>query len=110
MTKNVSLSLLAVALASGIFFCAFCGFYTIQPIGALPEGRTIVVWRAAGEPFFNSPDAQCLEKMGGVSLMCRAFAVGAAPVDRVIVRLPYSRQAYLISTDGREFSPSSRYE
>jgi hypothetical protein len=84
-------------------FRIFCGFYTIQPIGALPEGRTLIVWRASGEPFFNSPDGTCLERMGGVSLMCRLVALGAAPTDRIIVRLPYLRSTYLASTGGREF-------
>ena len=37
------------------------GIYTIQPIGALPEGVTAIVWRNSGEPFFNSPDALCLD-------------------------------------------------
>ncbi len=84
-------------------FRVFCGLYTIQPIGALPEGRTIVVWRAEGEPFFNSPDALCLERMEGVSLLCRMAALGQAPTDRIIVRLPYMHWAYAASTGGREF-------
>lgn len=80
------------------------GLYTIQPIGMLPEGVTAVVWRAPGEPFFNSPDAVCLEVMDGVSLMCRMMAIGEGPADRIILRLPYSRWAYLQSTGGLEFS------
>ena len=85
-------------------FRVFCGFYTIQPIGALPEGRTVVVWRKAGEPFFNSPDALCLERVGSVSLLCRGMAMSEAPLDRIILRLPYWEWAYLQSTGGREFS------
>jgi hypothetical protein len=79
------------------------GLYTIQPIGALPEGGTAIVWRHSGEPFFNSADALCLERMGGVSLMCRGMAMGQAPTERILLRLPYMRWAYLMSTDGREF-------
>ncbi len=96
--------MLGVTLGLAVLFRIFCGFYTIQPIGALPQGRTIIVWRESGEPFFNSPDAQCLERMGGVSLMCRLGAMGAAPVDRIILRLPYMAWAYRASTGGREFS------
>lgn len=81
----------------------FCGFYTVQPIGALPDGATAIVWRANGEPFFNSPDALCLERMGGVSLLCRGMAMGQAPTDRIILRLPYQHWAYLQSTGGAEF-------
>lgn len=73
------------------------GVYTIQPIGAIPEGRTIIIWRAAGEPLFNSPDAECLRIQQGVSLLCRGVALSRAPVDRIVVRLPYQEWAYLIA-------------
>ena len=94
---------IGLATAVSIFFYIFCGFYTVQPIGALPSGGTAVVWRAKGERFFNSPDALCLERLGGVSLLCRGMAMGQAPTDRIIFRLPYQRWAYLASTDGQEF-------
>jgi len=86
-----------------ILFYSFCGFYSIQPIGALPEGSTLIVWRASGEPFFNSPDALCLQRMNGVSLLCRAMAMGQAPMDRIILRLPYQTWAYERSTGGASF-------
>lgn len=101
MTKTawtgIGLAVFAVA------FNVFCGFYTVQPIGALPEGGTAIVVRATGEPFFNSPDALCLERMGGVSLLCRGMAMGQAPTDRIIVRLPYQEWAYSASTGGQSF-------
>lgn len=86
-----------------VLFYTFCGIYSVQPIGALPEGSTTVVWMASGEPFFNSPDSMCIKRMAGVSLMCRMGAMMAAPIDRIILRLPYQRWAYLASTDGQEF-------
>lgn len=88
---------------SALLFYVFCGFYTVQPIGAMPDGATVVVWRDSGEPFFNSADALCLERMGGVSLMCRGMAMGQAPTDRIVLRLPYLDFAYSMSTGGREF-------
>jgi hypothetical protein len=87
----------------GALFYVFCGFYSVQPIGALPEGATAVVWRNSGEPFFNSPDALCLERLGGVSLLCRGLAMAQAPSDRIIVRLPYQEWAYRMSTGGQAF-------
>jgi hypothetical protein len=92
-----------ILFVAGGLFRTLCGFYTIQPIGALPEGRTVIVWRGEGEPFFNSPDAECLQRMGGVSLLCRMAALGNAPTDRIVLRLPYSEKAYLLSTGGQEF-------
>ena len=84
-----------------LFFCI--GLYTVQPIGALPQGITLVVWRHSGEPFFNSPDAFSIKRTGGVSLLSRGLALGQAPVDRIIIRLPYSEFAYLQSTGGMMF-------
>ena len=107
MTTGAKLNrgpLIAGLLGANVaFFCFFCGLYTVQPIGALPDGATAVVWRASGEPFFNSADALCLERMGGVSLLCRGMAMAQAPTDRIIMRLPYQRWAYLKSTGGQEF-------
>lgn len=79
------------------------GFYSIQPIGAIPQGGTVLVWRQGGEPFFNSPDGTYLRVQDGVSLLCRMAAMGQAPVERVILRLPYQHWAYLASTGGQTF-------
>src|SRR5262249_15597056 len=82
----------------------FVGIYTVQPIGALPEGITLVVWRASNEPFFNSADGTCLRIQGSLSLLCRTLAMAAAkPPERIIMRLPYGEMAYLWSTGGRAF-------
>lgn len=95
--------LMGVLVLFGVWFYAKLGFYSIQPIGAIPDGATAIVWRGEGEPFFNSADGQCLERVGSVSLMCRGVAMGQAPTDRIVMRLPYQRWAYLQSTGGREF-------
>lgn len=79
------------------------GFYSVQPIGALPNGITLLVWRHSGEPFFNSPDAMSMKVTGGVSLMSRAMAIAAGPKDRIIMRLPYIDTFYLLSTGGQKF-------
>jgi hypothetical protein len=101
MSKKLAWAGIVSAVA--IAFYLFCGFYTVQPIGALPEGGTAIVWRASGEPFFNSPDRLCLERMGGVSLLCRGMAMTRAPTDRIILRLPYQEWAYSASTGGQTF-------
>lgn len=101
--SRTSLYVLGGLAAFLALFAMFCGFYSVQPIGSLPEGATAVVWRAGGEPIFNSADALCLERMGGVSLMCRGMAMGQAPTGRIILRLPYQSWAYSLSTGGKEF-------
>ena len=92
--------LLVAALGLAYFLL---GFYTVPPIGALPQGATVIVWRAPGEPFFRSPDGDCLRVQGYVNLLCRAVALANAPTDRIVLRLPYLHWAYLASTGGRVF-------
>lgn len=65
-----------VLLAGLVFAWLFCGVFTIQPIGALPDGATFVIWRSSARPFFDSPDRLCLDIQGGVSLLCRGTALG----------------------------------
>lgn len=101
--RSSAKSTLILLVLLAVAFRIFCGVFTIQPMGAVPEGRTVIVWRASGEPFFNSLDAICLDRMGAVSIMCRIGAIQAAPTDRIILRLPYMRWAYLLSTGGKEF-------
>lgn len=83
------------------------GIFTIQPIGALPDGITIIYHSRNPEmPFFSSPDGMCLSQTGGVSLMCRGIAISSSQelIERIILKLPYSQWAYLRSTGGSEFS------
>jgi hypothetical protein len=82
------------------------GVFTIQPIGALPEGITFIYHSRNPEmPFFSSPDGLCLEMQGSVTLLCRGAALSALEElsDRIILRLSYSHWAYLRSTGGLEF-------
>ena len=82
------------------------GVFTIQPIGALPEGVTIIYHSRSFEmPFFSSPDSMCLDIQGSASLLCRMMALSASEdlTDRIILRLPYSHWTYLQSTGGLEF-------
>lgn len=78
--------------------------FVIPPIGALPEGKTIVITRLNKTSFIDSPDAMCERIQGGVSLLCRAMAMGAVlEKSKIIARLPYSSSLYLISTGGKTY-------
>lgn len=101
--KGIYISIAIIVLA---WMLIRPGVFTIQPIGAIPDGVTIVYHSRSSEmPFFSSPDGLCLELNGGVSLLCRIAALNASTdlTDRIIFRLPYSRWAYLQSTGGLEF-------
>ena len=104
--KSPAIKILLILILVIVAICLFTqiGFYTVQPIGSLPDGVTLIVFRAGEEPFFNSPDAMCLKIQDGVSLLCRGAALANAPADRIIIRLPYMKWAYLASTGGKEFS------
>ncbi len=79
---------------------------TIQPIGAIPDGVTLWVWRTDAIEFVDSPDAICERRFGGVSPLCRLGAMVALR-DRIIARLPYSETLYLWSTGGRTYRPAA---
>ena len=98
-----SVIVLLTILVISVLAWHFLGLYTVQPIGALPEGRTLLVRRVGDEPFFNSPDGTCIRRTGSVSLMCRMMALGNAPLDRIVLRMPYMAWAYRASTGGAEF-------
>lgn len=100
----IAIAIIAVIVLAWILIRP--GVFTIQPIGAIPEGVTIIYHSRNPEmPFFSSPDGLCLQMEGGVSLLCRMAALNASTdlTDRIILRLPYSRWAYLQSTGGLEF-------
>jgi hypothetical protein len=104
--KNINITpalILLLVFALGILVATQVGFYSIQPIGAVPEGATWLVWRASDEPFFHSADSLCLKRIGSVSLLCRGLALAQAPKDRIILRLPYWEFAYFLSTGGKKF-------
>lgn len=108
-TRRRSGCISAIVLAfvlMGLWIMIRPGVFTVQPIGALPEGITFVYHSRNPEmPFFSSPDGLCLQFQGSVNLLCRAAGIGAIEElsDRIFFRLPYSRWAYLRSTGGLEF-------
>ncbi len=90
-----------------IFFRLFYGIFVIQPIGAIPDGVTIVYWRSGLKlPFIASADG-LLESSGeGVSLLGRGILLGdlADPIrKREIFRVGYSEALYLWSTGGKKY-------
>lgn len=96
-----------ITFISLFWFVVRPGVFTIQPIGALPEGVTLIYHSRNPEmPVFSSPDGLCLQIQGSVNLICRAATLSAVEelTDRIIIRLPYSHWAYLRSTDGQEFT------
>jgi hypothetical protein len=93
--------ILAAALA---LFYTQTTIFVIPPIGALPEGKTVLISRLNKTEFIDSPDAMCERIQGSVSLLCRGMVL-AAVIEKstIIVRLPYSSWLYSISTKGKQY-------
>ncbi len=91
-------SLVAVAVYTQITL------FVVPPIGAVPEGRTVIMLQLNKTNFVDSPDAMCDRLQGGVSLLCRGMTMAAVvQKTEIIARLPYSDWLYLISTGGKRF-------
>jgi len=106
--RNRILIILACSLVVLVHFSRlFLGVFVIQPIGAIPEGATIVYWRSGlNMPFVASADGLLEESGGGVSLLGRGLLLAklAEPIkEREIFRVGYSETLYLWSTDGKEY-------
>lgn len=99
--KTVVLVALAILL---IVIYTQVTLFVVQPIGALPEGKTLVITRLNKTKFIDSADAMCDRAQGGVSLLCRGMMMGAvADKATILLRLPYSSWLYKISTDGKSY-------
>ncbi|EPO2453936.1 hypothetical protein ACT7LO_004322 [Providencia rettgeri] len=104
MIKKILAVLVVLIIAISVFAYNKITIFTVQPIGAIPDGVTIVMWKKGDMRFFESPDGLCMQRVGNVSLLCRMSMLGGAvDKDNIIMRLPYSEYAYLKSTNDRKF-------
>lgn len=103
MKKKVIIFISVFILCSIVF--SQITLFAIQPIGAIPEGKTLVILRLNKTNFIDSADAMCVREIGGVSLLCRMSMLSAVTEKSVILlRLPYIEMLYKFSTNGKEFS------
>lgn len=103
MKQRKIIALILVALAMIVTYTQVTVF-VIPPIGALPEGKTVVIARLNKTEFIDSPDAMCERIQGGVSLLCRAMVMGAVfEKSHILMRLPYSPWLYSVSTGGKHY-------
>lgn len=104
MIKKIIAIFVVLIIAISVFAYNKITIFTVQPIGAIPDGVTIVMWKKGDMRLFESPDGLCMQRVGSVSLLCRMTMLGnAIDEDNVLIRLPYSEYAYLKSTNDRKF-------
>src|SRR5215510_8790293 len=89
-----------VACAVSIVAYTQLTLFVVQPIGALPDGVTAVLWRrSAVLNFIDSADGVCDRTQHGVSLLCRGITIATVvKVNPILLRLPYIDVLYEIST------------
>ena len=105
MRKKKRLLLILLALLAVVALASTqLTLFVIQPVGAIPKGRTILISRLHGGRFIDSADAMCERIQGGVSLLCRGMALGQIGQNATVyLRMPYSETLYLISTGGTKY-------
>lgn len=101
--KTILLTLVAVFSIIAVA-CTQITVFVIQPIGALPEGKTLILFRTDRTQFIDSPDAICERETGGVNLLCRIGILGAVVTDdNILLRLPYNEWLYEVSTGRKRY-------
>lgn len=103
MKKNHTIALI-ITVALMVVIYTQVTIFVVPPIGALPEGKTVIITRLNKTEFIDSPDAMCERIQGGVSLLCRGIIMGAVvEKSTILLRLPYSSWLYGISTGGKVY-------
>ena len=98
---TVTFVLVATLFIASRFFTIF----VIQPIGAIPDGKTVIIKKMADDmPFIDSADAMCKRRTGGVSLLCRGMALAQISKAEIYARFPYLEWLYLVSTGGEKYN------
>lgn len=69
--KTIGIIVAIVLIVSGLYFYFSFTIFVIQPIGAIPEGRTLIINRLNKMNFIDSADGFCERNTGGVSLFGR---------------------------------------
>jgi hypothetical protein len=101
--KQILAALISATVLALIIYTQIT-LFVIQPIGIVPEGKTIVILRLNITQFIDSADAMCQRQVGNVNLLCRiAMMEGVATKSTVIFKLPYSSILYEISTSGKTY-------
>jgi hypothetical protein len=103
MKTKHTIALVIIAVLMVVIYTQIT-IFVVPPIGALPEGKTVIITRLNKTEFIDSPDGMCERIQGGVSLLCRGMTMGAViEKSTILMRLPYSAWLYSISTGGKTY-------
>ena len=91
---------LFVLTALGIAVYTQINFFIVPPIGAVPDGKTVIINNLEKTHFIDNPDAICERETGSVSPACRGGTmIGVKESSDLFIRLPYSEWLYWLSTN-----------
>jgi hypothetical protein len=100
--KKITLIFFVFLIAGSIFAYTQLTLFVVQPIGAVPNGVTLVISRTEKTNFIDSADSICERIQNGVSLLCRGMVLAQIGRDaQIFVRLPFSEYLYSMSTNGK---------
>ncbi len=86
--------MLLALIAFGVFCYTQLTLFVVQPIGAVPDGVTLVIWRREKTNFIDSADAFCERQVGGVTMLCRGATLAAIARGAPGCCLPLRAAAY----------------
>ena len=102
--KKIIIIAIAIIVSVTAFGATQITLFVIPPIGAIPEGKILVIHKLEKTKFIDSPDAMCERLQGGVSLLCRGMSIAAITNNgEIVAQLPYSNFLYEISTGGNQY-------
>jgi hypothetical protein len=109
MTR-VRIAIIVILLLLAALIYTQITIFVVPPIGAVPEGGTIILWRykvtdgnvsGLDLRIIDSADATCQRLMGGVNLLCRGLVLGKIASDTtMLMRLPYSSTLHALAEGG----------
>lgn len=103
MKKSYTVALVISVILAIVIYTQIT-IFVIQPMGAIPEGKTVIITRLNKTEFIDSADGMCERLQGGVNIFCRIGAIGAVLQNStILLRLPYSSVLYGISTGGKTY-------
>lgn len=104
MKRRTRILLVLLVVVIAVVTWSQVTIFVVQPVGAAPEGRTLIMSRLNGTKFIDSADAMCERIQGSVNLLCRGMVLGQVGQNAtVFLRLPYSETLYSISTGGKKY-------
>lgn len=102
--KTLTLGLVGALFATSLFAYTQFSIFVIQPIGAIPEGRVLIIKKSDKIKFVDSADAYCARNQGYVNLLCRMTVLSkVSNSNAVVAKLPYIESLYLLSTGNKAY-------